>query len=244
MKLKLTTLLILFSCLSGFAQSAESSIKVSDDIELIKLSENAFVHVSYFDTEVFGRVSANGLLLIDQGKAFLFDSPWDDSQTETLLHFVKDSLLAQVIGFIPNHFHEDCMGGLAYLNTQGVKSYANQMTIDLAKEKGLPIPEQGFNDSLSLKLNDMEIACYYLGAGHATDNIVVWIPSEKILFGGCLVKDMNSKGLGNLSDANVAEWPVTIGKVIAKFPSAEIVIPGHGKVGGKELLHHTYELLK
>jgi metallo-beta-lactamase class B len=37
---------------------------------------------------------------------------------------------------------------------------------------------------------------------------------------------------------------VTINKVIAKFPSANIVIPGHGPWGGKELLYHTLDILK
>jgi len=91
-------------------------------------------------------------------------------------------------------------------------------------------------------LNDIEIDCYYFGGGHTTDNIVVWIPSEKILFAGCMVKEMSSKTLGNLADADVNEWPSTIDKVIDKFPSAKIVIPGHGKFGGKELLIHMQEL--
>jgi metallo-beta-lactamase class B len=135
------------------------------------------------------------------------------------------------------------MGGLEYLNKKGIKSYANQMTIDIAKEKGLPVPQQGFKDSLSLELNKMKIECYYFGGGHSTDDIVIWIPSEKILLAGCIIKGMRSKGLGNLSDADVKAWPSTIQDVIAEFPSAEIVIPGHGQYDGKELLIHTQEVL-
>jgi metallo-beta-lactamase class B len=107
----------------------------------------------------------------------------------------------------------------------------------------LPLPEQGFRDTLSLKLNDTEIYCYYLGSGHSSDNIVVWVPSEKILFAGCMVKDIHSKTLGNLSEANIEEWLKTIQKVIDEFPVAEIVIPGHGQIGGKELLWYTQKLL-
>jgi metallo-beta-lactamase class B len=58
-----------------------------------------------------------------------------------------------------------------------------------------------------------------------------------------MVKEMRSTGLGNLSDADVKAWPSTIQKVIDKFPSAEVVIPGHGQYGGKELLIHAQELL-
>ncbi|GHT54487.1 hypothetical protein FACS189451_09580 [Bacteroidia bacterium] len=116
------------------------------------------------------------------------------------------------------------------------------MTIELAKEHRMPVPQIGFTDSLHLSLHSEDVYCYYLGGGHSTDNIVVWIPSEKILFGGCLLKDIHSKGLGNISDAKLEEWPETIGNVIAKFPDATIVIPGHGQIGGKELLQHTKKL--
>ncbi len=54
---------------------------------------------------------------------------------------------------------------------------------------------------------------------------------------------MKSTRLGNLSDADVSVWPETIRKVIDKFPSVEIVIPGHGHSGEKELLAHMLELL-
>jgi metallo-beta-lactamase class B len=227
-----------------FAQSDYSEIRISEDVELIKLSEKAYVHVSVTDIGGFGKVSSNGLILIDKGEAFLFDTPVTNSQTETLVKWIADSLKASVSTFIPNHWHEDCLGGLDYLHSAGVKSYANQMTIDLAKEHKIAVPQNGFIDSLRLNLHGKDIFCYYPGAGHSTDNIVIWIPSEKILFGGCMVKDSYSNNLGNLSDAKVEEWPETIQKVIDRFPETNIVIPGHGRIGGKELLSHTKELLQ
>lgn len=243
MKTYLTFVFVFLFQLSGFTQSNYKMIKISDDIELIKLSEKAYVHVSVADIGSFGKVSSNGLILVDNAEAFLFDTPVTNDQTELLVNWITDSLHATVSKFIPNHWHEDCMGGLDYLNSKGVESYANQKTIDIAREKGLPQPEYGFKDSLSLKLHDVNIICYYLGGGHTADNIVTWIPSEKILFAGCMVKEMNSKGLGNLSDADVKAWSPTINKVLRKFPDAKIVIPGHGAIGGLELVKHTQELL-
>lgn len=225
------------------AQSGLSKIKVADDIELLQLSDKAYVHISYLQTEDYGLVGANGLLLIDGNEAFLFDSPWNNNQTERLVTWIADSLHATVSTFVPNHWHADCMGGLDYLLSKDVKSYANQMTIDLAKENGLTPPQYGFSDSLLLKLNNIPVFCFYLGGGHATDNIVVWIPSEKTLFPGCMSKDFHAQSLGNLSDADVKAWPETIKKVLEKFPSVETVIPGHGPIGGKELLIHTRNLL-
>lgn len=225
-----------------YAQSNYSVIKVSNDIDLIKLSENAYVHISRSEMAGFGIVSSNGLLLVDKQEAFLFDSPVTNTQTETLVKWVADSLYSKVTTFVPNHWHEDCMGGLQYLHTAGVISYANQMTIDIACEKGLPVPQNGFRKSKTLKLNDKKIVCYYPGAAHSMDNIVVWIPSENILFSGCMTKDIHSSGLGNSVDGDVKQWANTLQKVMQKFPNAKIIIPGHGQIGGFDQLEHTYRL--
>ena len=116
------------------------------------------------------------------------------------------------------------------------------MTIDLAKAKKLPVPDHGFKDSLQLKLGDKLICCYYLGAAHSMDNIVVWIPSEKILFPGCMVKSMEARDLGNTADGDLTAYHETIEKLTIKFPEAKIVVPGHGPFGGLELIRHTKEL--
>jgi metallo-beta-lactamase class B len=242
-----TWLLFLFTIGMQFpshSQSGYQKFSVSDDIELIKLSEKAYVHVSISEIAGFGKVSSNGLVLVNDGEAFLFDTPVTDYQTETLVTWLADSLKACVSTFIPNHWHSDCLGGLEYLHSKGIKSFANQLTAVLAKENGKPVPQQSFIDSLRLSLHGIDIYCHYLGGGHSVDNIVAWIPSEKILFGGCMVKDIHSNGLGNLSDAKIEEWLPTIQKVTAKFPNAKIIIPGHGQIGGKELLEHTQMLLQ
>ncbi len=241
---KILFLFLAALCLKGYSQSVGEKIKAGPGMEVTKLSDKAYFYVSYDNIEGFGVVPCNGLILVDGNKAALLDTPSTSERTAILNDWIEKSLHAKLAKFIPNHWHEDCLGGMSYLQTLGVESYANQMTIDIAKEKNLPLPDHGFKDSLTLKLGDMDLCCYYPGAGHAADNIVVWIPSEKILFGGCMVKNVRAKGLGNLSDAVVDEWPQTIAKVIEKYPDARIVIPGHGNFGGRELLLHTQELLQ
>jgi metallo-beta-lactamase class B len=228
----------------GFSQTGYQKINLSPDLELIKLSDQCYIHVSYADMGGYGRVASNGLIYIRDGKALLFDTPVTDSLTAVLTSWITGSMKLRLAGFVPNHWHSDCMGGLGYLKKLGIPSYANQKTIDMAILKGLPVPDHGFTDSLELLPGNKRVDCFYLGAGHSADNIVVWIPSEKVLFGGCMVKDLSAKGLGNLSDADLHEWPLTIQRVMRKFPSARIVIPGHGNCGGPELLQHTADLLK
>ncbi|MFA9390403.1 MAG: subclass B1 metallo-beta-lactamase [Prolixibacteraceae bacterium] len=242
MKKVVAALILILVQFHGFSTAPGDAIKITDDIELIKISENAYIHVSYSIMPKWGRVGANGLILINGQQAWLFDSPWTNAQTEKLLSYMTNSMHLEVIGFVPNHWHVDCMGGLEFILKQGINTYANQLTIDIAKANKLPLPEYAFNDSLVLELGDIRIECYYLGAAHSMDNIVVWIPSEQILFPACMVKSVESRNLGNTADGDLVAYPKTLDKLLKKFPSARIVIPGHGNYGGLELIQHTLEL--
>jgi len=72
---------------------------------------------------------------------------------------------------------------------------------------------------------------------------VSYIPGEKVLFGGCLIKVLNANK-GNLGDGNVREWSNTVSKVKSKFQDAEFVVPGHGKPGDMALFDYTIELFE
>ena len=242
-----TSLIILFLsvCLTAcaYAHDSYSHIKVSDDIEIIKISDHVFAHVSYALMGNYGRVPSNGMIFVAGKEALLFDTPVNDSLTKDLVRWITDSLKVRIVGFVTNHWHIDCMGGLNYIHSLGIPSYANEKTRAIAESKNLPIPQKGFTDSLILHLGDRVVICKYYGPAHTIDNIVTWIPSEQILFGGCMVKELKSMTLGNIEDADLPAWPETIRRVIYAYPSARVVIPGHGSVGGTELLDHTLELL-
>jgi metallo-beta-lactamase class B len=78
------------------------------------------------------------------------------------------------------------------------------------------------------------------------DNLVVYfdVSGKKILFGGSIVRPLENRRLGYTGDANLSEWPKSLQRILEKFPSCKIVIPGHGKWGGKELIKHTIDLLE
>jgi glyoxylase-like metal-dependent hydrolase (beta-lactamase superfamily II) len=73
---------------------------------------------------------------------------------------------------------------------------------------------------------------------------VVWVPEAKVLFGGCAVREAATSSAGNTADADMASWPEAIRRVRARYPEAEVVVPGHGEPGDAELLDHTIELLE
>jgi len=82
----------------------------------------------------------------------------------------------------------------------------------------------------------------YFGAGHTTDNVVAWLPKQGVLFGGCLIKSLDSQSLGNTTDGDLAAYPTTVRRVQTAYRHAKIVVPGHGDWGGPELIEHTLKL--
>ncbi len=227
---------------AGDVRAEMRPVTLNNDVELQQLTENVWLHITYIDYPGYGRVPANGLIVVDGDRAAMIDTPWNDEQTALLFDWVQHELHATIEQVIVGHAHDDCMGGLAEVHRRGAVSYALDQTIAKAEEAGLPVPQHSFSESMTVKVGDTELLLHYFGGGHTRDNIVVWLPAEHLLFGGCLIKAVNSKNLGNVQEADLQSWPETVKKVMQAFPEAAIVVPGHGASGGTELLTHTLTL--
>lgn len=215
----------------------------SRDLVITQISENAFVHTTYLQTNDFGRVPCNGLVVRDGGEALIFDTPTTDSESEALIRWVEKKLHCKVKAVVPTHFHNDCLGGLNAFTARGIASYASEKTITLATKNNFPVPANGFRDSLVLAVGNAQVRLTFFGEGHTADNVVAYFPSEKVLFGGCLVKEIGaSKGF--LGDANLATWTATVENVKKAYPEVQVVVPGHGNPGGAQLLDYTAELFR
>lgn len=144
-------------------------------------------------------------------------------------------------GSIPTHFHIDCLGGLAAFHERNIPSWAHERTRSLAADSNMVVPQNGFEEKKIFQLGSETVRAEFNGEGHTRCNITAYYPPENVLFGGCLVKSLNA-GKGNLADANVPAWPETMRTIKQKYPELEVVIPGHGPVGGVKLLDYTARL--
>jgi len=232
---------LIFLVFANNAVKASDKNYTSEKIIIQKVKGNVYQHISYLQSETFGRVSCNGMVVFDKNEAIVFDTPIDDSTSAELIKWVKDSLHCKIIAIIPTHFHEDCVGGLKEFHRQGIPSYANKPTIKSAEQRGFPVPQKGFDKSLEMKVGSKKVIADFLGEGHTKDNVIGYFPSENVMFGGCLIKEVGATK-GNLADANVNAWPATVTKLKSKYPDTQVVIPGHGKTGGMELLDYTVKL--
>lgn len=250
MKVIITTLLtivISITALTGSAQKRSGfkpkKIYKSRDLIVTQIAENSFEHTSFLQTDDFGNVPCNGLLVRNGDETIIFDTPTNDKSADELIQWVKETLHCKINAIIPTHFHNDCLGGLKAFNEQGIPSYAYFKTIELAKENNVVVPQNSFRDSLVLKVGREKIIVKFFGEGHTRDNVVGYFPSENIMFGGCLIKELDASK-GYLGDANVADWSGTIEKVKKAYPDVRIIVPGHGAYGGKKLLDYTIDLFR
>lgn len=248
---------VLVSCNTGGENKAgsnsESTVEVvnsdtlfnSPDLKVVKISDHVYQHISYLNTQDFGKVECNGMVVTDGGEAVIFDTPTNDAGSDTLIHFVKKILNSDVIAIIPTHFHADCVGGIAAFTSKKIPVHASDLTIQFLRDKDNKYVSEfiPFQDSLLIKAGRENIIAYFPGQGHTRDNVVGYFPAEKIMFGGCLIKEAGAQK-GNLEDANTEEWTTSVNRLKNKFPDVKTVIPGHGKTGSAELLDYTADLFR
>ncbi|TAJ15645.1 subclass B1 metallo-beta-lactamase [Marinilabiliaceae bacterium JC017] len=226
------------------AQNTTTPITISSDLKLTPVSEGVYMHTVWTSSPKYGRFPSNGLVIIKNKKAILVDTPMDDANTRLLCQYLKDTFGAEVVKVIVGHYHEDCIGGLNYIHNQDITSIGLKKTKIICAEQQLPTPIISFTKKKTFYFEGEKVICQYFGGGHTIDNIVVYFPERKVLFGGCLIKSLQSQGLGNTTDAVIEEWDSTINKLKATFTDIRFVIPGHGSFGNADLLDHTIRLVQ
>jgi metallo-beta-lactamase class B VIM len=115
--------------------------------------------------------------------------------------------------------------------------------IDTTLALPVPDPIAGI-DSIGAVARIGAVEVFYPGPAHTRDNVVVHIPSAGVLFGGCAVRELGTRSRGNVADGDTLEWPASIARARDRYAGVHLVVPGHGEVGGAELLDHTISLFR
>lgn len=233
--------LIITITLSEFEDLRAQEIYTSESLTISKLTENVFIHTSYLQTQDFGKVACNGMVYVTGEDIAVFDTPTTDSVSLELIRWIDESFNKKISVVIISHFHQDCLGGLKAFHDAGTASYAHKLTLQLAEDQGSVKPQNGFENQQLLEFGEHQVIIQFLGSGHTYDNTVCYLPSESVLFGGCLVKELGANE-GYTDDGNVKEWSNTVTKVKNTFSEVKLVVPGHGKPGNQQLLDYTINL--
>jgi cyclase len=86
-----------------------------------------------------------------------------------------------------------------------------------------------FNEGLTLRVDGREVRSLYFGPGHTVDDIIVYLPHERIIFAGDFIF-LYSTPLG--MEGSFAGWLKNL-DAMAKL-GARTYVPGHGPVCGPE----------
>jgi len=232
-----TTIIFFFFFTSLFAQTADSSLKISH------LTGDFYVYTTY-NLYKGSQVPANGMYLVSNNGVIMFDTPWDTTQFQPLLDIIKSKHNKSVVMCFATHWHSDKTAGLEYYRQQEIKTYTTVLTDELSKNNNKKRAEFLIANDTVFNVGQYSFETYYPGQGHTADNIVIWFKKEKILYGGCLIKGADNKNLGNLDDGNVIEYASTLKKVQKKCRKPKFIIVAHSDWKNINSLKHSLMMAK
>jgi glyoxylase-like metal-dependent hydrolase (beta-lactamase superfamily II) len=249
-----------------YAEQNNDVYQLSDELQIRPIAKDAFLVTHSFPWP------ANSLLVRHPGRYIVWvDTPYTDSGTEQVWKWIKSNLGDETIIEVNTGFHSDNLGGNGFLLEKSIDIYGTDLIVTMLNNqseitraqilKWLEMPKfkkhynvhstatyHPPNKVITININegvyllDGLVEVYYPGPSHSKDNLIVYFPDKKLLFGGCAVKSVQSKNLGFIGDAVISQWPRSLKRVLNRYSDALLVVPGHGKVGGLELIKHTLAL--
>ena len=168
---------------------------------------------------------------------------------QKLLAEIKKVTSQKVVAVIVTHYHADHIYGLQEFKKIGAKIYAqgegrNYLSSDTAKQRliasridfapwvndgtQLVAADVWIDQKAKLNIGGVEFLISRVGPAHAPEDLMVYVPSEKVLFAGDLVFRGRIPFVGN---ADSKGWISALDEIEKLNP--QIVIPGHGAYSSK-----------
>lgn len=207
-----------------------------------EIRKNIFVETDYLAPNVGCIVSEKGAVLIE--------SPFLPKDARHWKHILEDNGVRNSAYIINTHCHFDHMLGNCFLDgkvighktaRKGFEFYTdvNNLRRDIGMffpqyledwqgnfgDVEIVFPEIEISQEVTLCLGDTEIHIESVG-GHSIDSLLVYIPSEKVVFAGDLLENSRHPGMTN------ANFDALL-KVLRRIEQMNVdtVVPGHGPVG-------------
>ncbi|HEX5567792.1 MAG TPA: MBL fold metallo-hydrolase [Streptomyces sp.] len=190
----------------------------------------------------------------DGGPAVLVDTAATEARARRLREEVE-RIVPGGPGIVVNtHFHGDHTFGNGQFTPRAVVVAHEGTRADTAAE-GLwlcelwpsvewgeitvTLPTLTFRDRLTLHAGRLRVELLHLGPAHTANDVVAWVPERGVLFTGDLVWSGVTPFvlMGSITGSLRA-----LDRMRGLGPRA--VVPGHGPVGGPELLDHTESYLR
>lgn len=240
---------LLSAYLCMFASS--TSLGVDQKLTLSHLRGNVYiVEDSYYSKE-------NSVVYVGDKYVTVVGATWTPETAKLLADEVGKITQKPIKEVVDTNYHPDRAGGNSYFRAIGARVVSTKMTYDLmgqqwesmvrSMQKSLPdypalplvLPDTTYDGSFELQSG--RVKGIYLGPSHTLDGIFVFFPEEKVLYGGCILKEK----LGNLDFANLAEYPKTLRKLQQLHLAFTTIVAGHwSPIHGPELIDQYIQLLE
>ena len=211
---------------------------------MIKITDHIFVETKYLGANV-------GCVITEQGPVII-DTPMLPEEAYDLRDQLRQMSELDIAYIIYTHQHFDHVMGSAFLTKRtiayngaisGIKyletSLANDITLffpDLYEEKkeifdnlDIILPQITFFNELRLYMGDRTLELSFVG-GHSSASIVIYVPEDRVVFCG---DNVVTGILPVTANCRFGPWIEMLRRV--EEMEVDIIVPGHGDIGGKEL---------
>ncbi|MEU9241652.1 MBL fold metallo-hydrolase [Streptomyces sp. NPDC048385] len=186
-----------------------------------------------------------GLVVGEDGESLLVDTAATELRARLLRTEVLRRAGAPPRTVVNTHFHGDHTFGNSHFPEALIVAHENTRTEMAAAglhltglwpdvrwgDLELTLPQLTYRDSLTLHVGGVRVDLIQLGPAHTTADTAVWLPDRRVLFTGDLVMSGVTPFclMGSVSGSLRAMRRL-------RALGAETVVPGHGPVGGPELI--------
>lgn len=98
-------------------------------------------------------------------------------------------------------------------------------------------PDVTFEREATVRLGGVDIRLEYVGPAHSVADSIAWIEEERLL----VTADIVFNGVFPLVRDDLDNWFAGLERAVSLQPA--VVVPGHGEIGGPELLERQIEVL-
>jgi glyoxylase-like metal-dependent hydrolase (beta-lactamase superfamily II) len=184
-------------------------------------------------TLMLGSGSNSGIMVGDSAVVVIDTKMMGSS--EDLYKFTKEKAGKKPIIVINTHYHPDHVKGNKFF--PGSRIYIGSYEkVFLHKNVDADNQTTDFvKDSLLIDVGNEKVHLYNLGQAHTMNDLVVYLPIHNVLFTGDLIFHRVNPVVMEESGARVSQWIRTLDVILNRWGDSKIV-PGHGKVGDKEMV--------
>ncbi|MEE8269836.1 MAG: MBL fold metallo-hydrolase [Nitrospinaceae bacterium] len=189
---------------------------------------------------------ANAAFITTKEGVIVIDTRGSKQEASQVLKAIRKMTNQPVVYVVNSHFHKENISGNGVFKSARTiiaQKRAQAMTVlEAEREKRKVTPANlSFKKKLELKLGKYHLKLIHPGPAHTDGDLYIYIPKWRIIITGGMVSNRIIPFLG---DSNIESWINAL--VELEDLDAEVIVPGHGPVGGKPIVtrmkHYLMEL--